>query len=39
MTELTAKSTAKEKIIKTEGYWIYNEHGERFLDITGGGFA
>jgi putrescine aminotransferase len=39
MTELTAKSTAKEKIIKTEGYWIYNEHGERFLDITCGGFA
>ena len=39
MTELTSKSNEKEKIIKTEGYWIYNEKGERFLDITCGGFA
>lgn len=26
-------------ITKTEGYWVYNDKGERFLDLTSGGYA
>lgn len=28
-----------EVITKTEGYWIYNDKGERHLDLTSGGYA
>lgn len=39
MIDLTSKNDNKTKLTKTEGYWLYDESGNRFLDITGGGMA
>lgn len=35
---LNLKST-QNVLTKTEGYWLYNDKGERFLDLTSGGYA
>lgn len=37
--ELTAKKDIKYKIDKTEGYWVYDEKGNRELDVNCGAFA
>lgn len=37
--ELTAKSNRKIKLTKTEGYWLYEENGNRHLDVSCGSFA
>lgn len=37
MIDLTSKNNNKIKLKKTEGYWLYDESGERYLDITAGG--
>jgi adenosylmethionine-8-amino-7-oxononanoate aminotransferase len=37
MIDLTLKTTNNIKISKTEGYWIYDEDGKKYLDITSGG--
>lgn len=37
MIDLTARLTEKIKLIKSEGYWLYDDNGERYLDITAGG--
>lgn len=37
--ELTAKTNKNTKIVKTEGYWIYDEYDNKQLDISCGSFA
>ena len=39
IVELTAKSNRKIKLTKTEGYWLYEENGNRHLDVSCGSFA
>jgi len=37
MINLNPSPHEKIKLIKAEGYWLYDESGERYLDITAGG--
>ena len=37
--ELTSKNPRKKNIDRTEGYWIYDETGNRQLDLNCGAFA
>jgi adenosylmethionine-8-amino-7-oxononanoate aminotransferase len=39
MIDLTSKDDNKIKLKKTDGYWLYDESGNRFLDITSGGMT
>lgn len=37
--ELTAKSNRKIKLLKTEGYWLYDDKNNKHLDVSCGSFA
>lgn len=39
MIDLTSKADNKIKLKKTDGYWLYDESGNKFLDITSGGMT
>lgn len=37
MIDLTFRTPENIRISKTEGYWVYDDKGKRYLDITSGG--